>query len=262
MLRVARDFVPAADGARAAAADAARDPRLARVVITEVPLRRPISSGNRRGWTARGSTPTQARLLPSWTRRWPASSSPLRRPSAPSTRLWATITLPSHVWCQALAVENRRPACAGAAYAGGASARPRTYGRTIFGPIGSSLCSSSSTSNSRSIRGSVSRFGWQPCPITPPDAFPSILAPRDLRVVGAHVLEEEVLPARPEHAADLGQRPVLVVHRAEEERADDRVERAVLERQALDRALVVVTSAAGLRGPLARRGGASRPSRR
>ena len=39
-----------------------------------------------------------------------------------------------------------------------------------------------------------------------PEALQPVLAARDLRVVGAHVLEEEVLPARPQHPPDLAER--------------------------------------------------------
>ncbi len=49
------------------------------------------------------------------------------------------------------------------------------------------------------------------------------------------MLDEEEPAAGPEHAAELPERPRLVVHAAEDERRDGGVERVVLERQVLGR---------------------------
>src|SRR5207248_3621195 len=60
-----------------------------------------------------------------------------------------------------------------------------------------------------------------------------VLEACELRIIGANVLEEQKSSARPEHAACFPERTRLVVHSAENERRDDGVEGAVLERQIL-----------------------------
>ena len=62
-----------------------------------------------------------------------------------------------------------------------------------------------------------------------------VLEAGELWVVGAHVLQEEQLPAGSQHAMDLAQRARLVVDAAQHECGDDGVEGIVLERQILGR---------------------------
>src|SRR5262249_3968174 len=63
------------------------------------------------------------------------------------------------------------------------------------------------------------------------EAVQPVLPARDLRVVRAHVLEEQQPAARLEHTVSLLEGAVGVVDGAENERGDDEVEARVLERK-------------------------------
>src|SRR5207253_7852058 len=65
------------------------------------------------------------------------------------------------------------------------------------------------------------------------DGADPILQARDLRVVRAHMLDEQQTATGTEYATDLAKGPGLVVDPAEHERRDDGVEAVVLERKVL-----------------------------
>src|SRR5581483_6940783 len=85
-----------------------------------------------------------------------------------------------------------------------------------------------------------------------PEAFVAVLAPGEPCVLRAHVLEEEVAPVRPEHPPDLGERPLLILDGAEDERADDGVEGGVRERERVEAPSPELDSAPDLRRTPAR----------
>jgi hypothetical protein len=62
-----------------------------------------------------------------------------------------------------------------------------------------------------------------------------VLQPGELRVLGAHVLDEQQPAARAQDATELAQGPGLVVDRAQHQRRDRDVEAFIFERQVLGR---------------------------
>ena len=80
-----------------------------------------------------------------------------------------------------------------------------------------------------------------------PDWLDPVLPTGTLWILGANVLGEQKRAGRPEHPTNLGQRASLVVHRAEDDDRDDRVERVVLEGQLLGRRLDDCDVATGFR---------------
>ena len=113
-----------------------------------------------------------------------------------------------------------------------AEALPHTRGLASGGAFGISPCSTSSTlSGEASMLATVSRLQWQPSA----NSFQGSsrrscqrARPPSLR---ANVLDEEQLPARPQHPRRLGQRRARIGHRAEDQGEDGGVEAGVLERQ-------------------------------
>ena len=85
----------------------------------------------------------------------------------------------------------------------------------------------------RSSESRVRRLQLQPSANARHGAVEAVLPARPACRVRAHVLEEEELPAGPQHARDLLERDLRVGHGAEDERRDDGVERRGGERQRL-----------------------------
>ena len=108
----------------------------------------------------------------------------------------------------------------------------RSGGGPVGGAFGRRSCSTCSMLNpALRISSSVGRLQLQPCADAAPQRCEAILPARQPRLLGAHVLQEQKRPSRPQHPAQLRQRPLGTVDRAQRKGRNRRVERVVGERQ-------------------------------